>query len=51
MVWGILEMVNARAFKPLSLCSAKVGSSAKVCVVVCKSYLLFNVGGPLAKGG
>ena len=34
-------MVNARAFKPLPLCSAKVGSSAKFCVVVYKSSLLW----------
>ena len=38
---GISETVNARAFKPLPLCSAKVGSSAKFCVVVCKSSLLW----------
>ena len=50
MLWGISEMVNARAFKPLPLCSAKVGSSARFCVLVCKSSLLWY-GGPLAKVG
>ena len=37
MLWGISKTVSARAFKPLPLCSAKVGSSSKVTVVVCKS--------------
>ena len=49
--WSISEMVNARASKPLPLCSAKVGSSAKFCVVVCKSSLLWYCGGSLAKEG
>ena len=44
MLWGISEMVNARAFKPLPLCSVKVGSSAKFCVVVCKASLLCHWG-------
>ena len=49
MLWGISEMVNARAFKPLPLCSAKVGSSAKFCVVVCKSSLLWYCGGSIGQ--
>ena len=35
---------TARAFKPLPLCSAKVGSSATFCVLVCKSSLLWYWG-------
>ena len=41
---GISETVNAGAFKPLPLCSAKVGSSARFCVVECKSSLLWHLG-------
>ena len=37
-------MVSARAFKPFPLCSAKVGSSARFRVVVCKSSLLWYWG-------
>ena len=51
MQLGISEIMNARAFKPLPLCSAKVGSSAKFCVVVCKSSLLWYWGRSLAKEG
>ena len=51
MLWGISETVHARAFKPLPLCSANVGSSAKFCVVVCKSSLLWYLGDPLPKVG
>ena len=51
MLWGISEMVKARAFKPLPLCSAKVGSPTKFCVVVCKSSLLWYHGGSSAKEG
>ena len=40
MLWGISEMVNARAFKPLPLCSAKEGSSAKIGVAVFKASIL-----------
>ena len=44
MLWGISETLNVRAFKPLPLYSGKVGSSAKFCVVVCKSSLLLYWG-------
>ena len=51
MQWGISEMVTARAFKPLPLYSAKVGSSAKFCVLVFKVFLLWYWGGQSAKEG
>ena len=42
-------MMNARVLEGLPLCSAKVASSAKFCVVVCKSSHLWYWGGSIGQ--
>ena len=53
-IWALIVNIwncHSDQIADMGVPSAKVGSSAKVCVLVCKASLLSYLGGPLAKVG